>query len=100
MTRLHLTTALPPSLTTGNDPGSVTGAQASSREAALQGSSSQAPDQARLSTTGGLVASALNGSDVRTAKVAALQQAIAAGTYQVSAGDVADKLISSLLGEG
>ena len=38
------------------------------------------------------------GSDVRTAKVAALQAAIAGGTYNVSAGDVADKLIENLLG--
>ena len=37
-------------------------------------------------------------SDVRLAKVAGIQQAIANGTYNVSAGQVADKIISSLLG--
>jgi negative regulator of flagellin synthesis FlgM len=37
-------------------------------------------------------------SDVRTEKVAALQQAIAAGTYSVSASDVADKLLKTLVG--
>ncbi len=55
-------------------------------------------DQANLSSTGGLVAHALEGSDTRSAKVASLQQAIAAGTYSVSSSDVADKIIQSLLG--
>ena len=55
-------------------------------------------DQANLSSTGGLVAQALEGSDTRSAKVASLQQAIAAGTYSVSSSDVADKIIQSLLG--
>jgi len=39
---------------------------------------------------------ALSGSDVRSSKVEALQQSIAAGTYNVSSSDVADKLIESL----
>jgi negative regulator of flagellin synthesis FlgM len=55
-------------------------------------------DQANLSSTGGLVAHALESSDTRSAKVASLQQAIAAGTYSVSSSDVADKIIQSLLG--
>ena len=55
-------------------------------------------DQATLSSTGGLVAQALEGSDTRSAKVASLQQTIAAGNYNVSAADVADKIIQSLLG--
>jgi len=54
-------------------------------------------DEARLSSTGGLIAQALEGSDVRTDKVAALQQAIASGTYNVSSSDVAEKMIRSLL---
>ncbi len=54
-------------------------------------------DQTNLSSTGGLVAQALEGSDVRTAKVASLQQAIAAGSYNVSSSDVAGKIIDSLL---
>jgi len=44
-----------------------------------------------------VVSQALSGSDVRFEKVAALQQQIAAGTYNVSSSDVADKLLSSLL---
>jgi negative regulator of flagellin synthesis FlgM len=54
-------------------------------------------DQTSLSSTGGLVAQALEGSDVRSAKVVSLQQAIAAGSYSVSSSDVADKIIQSLL---
>ena len=54
-------------------------------------------DQASVSQAAGLVAQGLKGSDVRTAKVAALQQAIAAGTYKVPSGALADKLISTLL---
>jgi len=50
-----------------------------------------------LSAAGGLVASAAAQSDVRLAKVAQLQQAIASGNYKVAASDVADKLVSSLL---
>ncbi len=55
-------------------------------------------DLTDLSSTGELVAQALGGSDVRTDKVATLQQAIANGSYNVSSADVADKLIQSLLG--
>jgi negative regulator of flagellin synthesis FlgM len=54
-------------------------------------------DQANLSSAGGLVAQALEGSDTRAGKVADLQEAIAAGTYSVSSSDVADKIIRSLL---
>ena len=54
-------------------------------------------DQTNLSYTGGLVAQALESSDTRSAKVASLQQAIAAGNYSVSSSDVADKIIQSLL---
>lgn len=54
-------------------------------------------DHAKLSGFGGALAQALTQSDVRMDKVTALQQAIAAGTYNVSASDVADKIISSLL---
>ena len=55
------------------------------------------PDEARLSSTGGLIAQALEGSDVRTQKVEALQKAIAEGSYNVSSSDVAGKMIQSLL---
>jgi flagellar biosynthesis anti-sigma factor FlgM len=54
-------------------------------------------DEARLSSTGGLISQALESSDVRTAKVEALQKAISDGSYNVSSSDVADKMIQSLL---
>ena len=54
-------------------------------------------DHAKLSGFGGGIAQALTQSDVRMDKVSALQQAIANGTYNVSASDVADKIIRSLL---
>jgi flagellar biosynthesis anti-sigma factor FlgM len=67
-------------------------------------SQSQAPvpnggktDQADLSSTG-LAAAKSASSDVRLEKVQSVRSAIDAGTYQVSAGDVADKVMQSLLG--
>jgi negative regulator of flagellin synthesis FlgM len=54
-------------------------------------------DEAKVSTAAGMIAQAMSGSDVRTEKVAALQQAIDAGTYSVSSSDVADKVIGSML---
>jgi len=54
-------------------------------------------DQTNLSSAGGVIAHALQGSDVRTDKVAALQKAIASGGYNVSSSDVAGKMIDSLL---
>ena len=49
-----------------------------------------------LSGAGTLLAASDN-DDVRPARVAALKSAIDSGTYNVSAGAVADKLIASLL---
>jgi flagellar biosynthesis anti-sigma factor FlgM len=56
-----------------------------------------ATDQTSLSSTGGLVAQALEISDTRSAKVASLQQAIGAGSYNVSSMDIADKIIQSMV---
>lgn len=56
-----------------------------------------AKDSATLGA-GAAMASQLAGtSDVRMEKVAAVQQALASGTYQVDAGKVADKIIASML---
>ena len=54
-------------------------------------------DQTVISSTSELLTKALSGSDVRLDKIQPLQAAIAAGTYQVSSADVADKLIGALL---
>ena len=55
-------------------------------------------DRATLSSTGSEVASALSDSGVRADKVAAVQGALAAGTYNVSASAVASKLVDAMLG--
>jgi negative regulator of flagellin synthesis FlgM len=47
--------------------------------------------------TGAALVQAFSGSDVRGDKVAALQQAISSGTYNVASSAVADKLMSALL---
>jgi negative regulator of flagellin synthesis FlgM len=69
----------------------------SSLNGVLAGRLTHSGDHASLSAAGGLVASAAAQSDVRLAKVAQLQQAIASGNYKVAPSDVADKLLSSLL---
>ena len=56
-----------------------------------------AQDEAKVSSTGELVARALSTPDVRTDKVEALQKAIGDGSYNVSSSDVAGKMIDSLL---
>jgi negative regulator of flagellin synthesis FlgM len=66
-------------------------------ESAASGANVQYADQTTLSATAGLVAHALEGSDTRSEKVASLQQAIAAGTYNVPSSAVAGKIIQSLL---
>jgi len=55
-------------------------------------------DRATVSSAGSEVASALADSSVRTDKVAGVQAALAAGTYNVSAGAVASKLVDAMLG--
>jgi negative regulator of flagellin synthesis FlgM len=55
-----------------------------------------AMDTAKVSMAGSLISRATRSSDVRFEKVAALQQAIAAGTYSVSSASVAEKLMSEL----
>jgi negative regulator of flagellin synthesis FlgM len=54
-------------------------------------------DRATLSSAGSEVANALSDSDVRTDRVAAVQTALAAGTYNVPASAVASKLVDSML---
>jgi negative regulator of flagellin synthesis FlgM len=56
-----------------------------------------AGDQATLSQVGTAVLGAAGLDGVRLDKVAAVQQALAAGTYNVSAAKVADKVIDSML---
>lgn len=63
-------------------------------ESALSG------DQATVSQVGAEVSQTTEQDSVRGDKVAAIQQAIAAGTYSVSATKVADKMIDAMLAGG
>jgi negative regulator of flagellin synthesis FlgM len=77
-----------------NDSASVKTAEKASVAASATAGSA---DSAKLSAAGGMASQATDTSDVRMDKVAALQQAIASGSYSVSASDVADKMVESLL---
>ena len=56
-----------------------------------------AMDAEKVSLAGALISQASRGSDVRFERVAALREAIAAGTYNVSSASLSDKLMSVLL---
>jgi negative regulator of flagellin synthesis FlgM len=56
-------------------------------------------DQATLSAAASIAASSSPDSDVRMEKVAAVQSALASGTYNVPASAVAGKMIDQLLGK-
>jgi flagellar biosynthesis anti-sigma factor FlgM len=56
-----------------------------------------AADTAQLSVAATQVAQSAATSDVRLDKVASIQSALQAGTYQVSAANVAQKIVASML---
>jgi len=62
------------------------------------GSSALTSDRATLSGAGSEVASTAADSDVRPEKVAGVQAALAAGTYNVPASAVASKMVDAMLG--
>lgn len=64
----------------------------------LSGSSAMGADQATLSSAGSAVSTTLGDSSVRADKVASIQAALAAGTYNVPASALASKLVESMLG--
>ncbi len=55
-------------------------------------------DRATLSSAGSEVSQAVSEEGVRTEKVASIQAALAAGTYNVSASAVASKIVDAMLG--
>jgi len=75
----------------------VTESTGASQQRSATAASAKQTDQTSLSSASGIISHALEGSDVRSDKVAALQKAIASGSYNVSSSDVAGKMIDSLL---
>jgi flagellar biosynthesis anti-sigma factor FlgM len=70
-----------------------------------KGSTSAAPssfdsDRATFSSAGSEISQVASGEGVRADKVAAVQAALAAGTYSVPASAVASKVIDSMLTAG
>ena len=77
--------------------------QPSAHAAAARGFNSspvQDDQTVSLSSAAGSLAQVSGSDDVRHDKVAELQAAIQSGTYKVSAADVADKLMQSMLNGG
>jgi len=62
------------------------------------GGSALASDRATLSSAGSEVSQTASESDVRTDKVASVQAALEAGTYNVPASAVASKVVDAMLG--
>ncbi|MDE3104917.1 MAG: flagellar biosynthesis anti-sigma factor FlgM [Acidobacteriota bacterium] len=75
------------------------GSAAGSSSSATQAQGGVA-DQAQLSQSGALLAQSDGDASVREARVSALQAAVQSGTYHVSAGAVADALVTHMLNMG
>jgi negative regulator of flagellin synthesis FlgM len=67
--------------------------------ASQAGGAKAGADQATLSSAASAASSVDPDSDVRMEKVAAIQQALASGTYNVPASEVAGKMIDQMLGK-
>ena len=76
--------------------GEVQGSSSSAASAPVR----QEADEATLSPAASMAAQAAPESDVRMDKVAQVQQALAAGTYNVPASAVADRTMSQMMGRG
>jgi negative regulator of flagellin synthesis FlgM len=67
------------------------------QSSASEAAAAIASDSAKVSLAGTMLSEATTGSDVRFDKVAALRESIDGGTYNVSASDVAGKIVDSLI---
>jgi negative regulator of flagellin synthesis FlgM len=67
------------------------------KSSATTGGSALSSDRATFSSAGSEVSQTASEPDVRTDKVAAVQAALAAGTYNVPASAVASKVVDSML---
>jgi negative regulator of flagellin synthesis FlgM len=70
------------------------------KSGSTSGPSALSSDQATLSNAGSAVLDSAGDTGVRADKVASIQAALAAGTYNVSPAAVASKLVDSMLGSG
>jgi negative regulator of flagellin synthesis FlgM len=68
------------------------------KSGAAAGGSGLGSDRATFSSAGSEVSQTATDSGVRMDKVAEIQAALASGTYNVSAGAVASKVVDSMLG--
>jgi flagellar biosynthesis anti-sigma factor FlgM len=68
------------------------------KNGATQGTSALGADQATLSNAGSEVSLSAGTDGVRAEKVTAVQAALAAGTYDVSASAVASKVVDAMIG--
>jgi flagellar biosynthesis anti-sigma factor FlgM len=69
-----------------------------SKSGATAGGSALSSDQATFSSAGSEVSQTAGGTEARMDKVASIQAALEAGTYNVSASAVASKVVDSMLG--
>ena len=69
-----------------------------SKSGSTAGGSALSSDQATFSSAGSEVSQTAGDTGVRMDKVASIQAALAAGSYNVSAGAVASKVVDSMLG--
>jgi negative regulator of flagellin synthesis FlgM len=72
-------------------------ATAQGKSSATTAGSGLGSDRATLSSAASGISEAVSGDGVRMDKVTAVQQALAAGTYDVSASAVASKLVDTML---
>jgi negative regulator of flagellin synthesis FlgM len=79
-------------------PAPVQATTAQPKSGSTTGGSALISDQATFSGAGSEVSQTADDTEVRMDKVAAIQAALAAGTYNVSASDVASKVVDSMLG--
>ena len=70
------------------------------RSGAVSDSDLMTADRATLSNAGNEVAQSAAGGEVRAAKVAQVQAALEAGTYNVPASAVATKMVDAMLDRG
>lgn len=83
----------------GVNPATTTAAQRP-RGGPAREASSLTSDRATLSSAGSEVSQAASEGGVRTEKVARIQSALEAGTYNVPASAVAAKMVDAMLGGG